>query len=169
MLCDNKNICARCSTCTEVTILCFVSTCIAGLTAFSKTSAISQLYRKERRRIRRTSNSGRTDHGDRQLAAIPASWHHPAPRLPVPPLDTPLSKKMKLFSKRYRSTPPKRRYHAGTHSRILLYNIGFATTQRDSSGPAVTLQHETGSKVSLLIGKYYLSMRLYNQVYVVFK
>ena len=104
MLCDNKNICARCSTCTEVTILCFVSTCIAGLTAFSKTSAISQLYRKERHRIRRTSKSAIQE----ELIMETDNWRqfrHPAPRLPVPPLDTPLSKKMKLFSKRYRSTP----------------------------------------------------------------
>ena len=96
MLCDNKNICVRCSTCTEVTILCFVSTCIAGLTAFSKTSAISQLYRKERRRIR-TSKSviqeEKSDQGDRPLAATPASCYHPAPRLSVPLLDTPLSKR----------------------------------------------------------------------------
>ena len=121
MLCDNNNICVRHSICTEVTILCFVSTCIVGLTAFSKTSAISQLYRKERRSIRRISkpvaNSGRTDQRDRQLAATPASCHHLAPHdyqyhSYRPPIGTLLSKKMKLFSKRYGwSMPSKCRYH----------------------------------------------------------
>ena len=156
MLCDNKNICARHSTCTEVTILCFVRTCIAGLTAFSKTSAISQLYRKERRRLRRTSKSVIQEEliKETDLAATPASCHHPAPKLPVPLLDTPLSKKMKLFSKRYRSTTPKCRYHGCRHSRILLYNIGLATTQ-------AALQRETGNKVPLQIGKYFYDLGEY--------
>ena len=155
MLCDNKNICACRNICTEVTTLCFVSTCIAGLTAFSKTSAISQLYRKERRRIKKNkqvSNLGRTDQGDRQLAATPASCHHPAPRLPVPLLDTPLSKKMKLFSKRYRSTPPKCRYHRCTPGSYFT----ISGSVQLSVTPVATLQHETGNKVPLQIGKYYL-------------
>ena len=146
MLWNNKNICAHRSTCTEVTILCFANMCIAGLIAFSKTSAKSQLYRKECcciRRISQANNSGRTDQGDRQLAATLASCHHPAPRLPVPLLGTSLSKKMKLFSKCYRSTPPKCRYH-----RCTLYKANHWARYNSACVTLVaTLQHEMGNKV----------------------